>query len=106
LKDFWDSARSTRWDTWCVAQGILLARRVLAEAETLTTLPIDVVLTVDEGGALPPYSGYSTVSFDPDSDDESAPSSTFRFYVHRDGECWIEDENLNEMLDAVMIIRR
>lgn len=106
LEDYWDSATRTEWDTWCVAQGSLLARRVLAEAERFTPLPIDVALTVDEGGALPPYSGYTTVSFGPDSGDESEPSSTFRFYVHRDGDCWIEDDDIHDKLDAVMILRR
>jgi hypothetical protein len=89
-----------------VAQGVLLGREVLAEAERLTPLPIDVVLTVDEGGALPPYTDYSTVSFGPDSGEESVPSSTFRFYVHRDGHCWIDDGAIQDKRDALMIMRR
>jgi hypothetical protein len=106
LEDYWDGATSTSWDAWCVAQGVLLGRGVLAEAERLTDLPIDVVVTLDEGGALPPYTDYSTVSFGPDSGDESEPSSTFRFYVHRDEHCWIGDDAIHDKRDALMILRR
>jgi hypothetical protein len=107
LEDWWDSASSMRWDIWCVGQGVLLARAVIAAADTLTPLPVDVVLTLDPGGAEPPHDSYSTVSFSPDSTDlVSVPSSTFRFYVHRDGDCWIEDGRLEEKLDGVMILRR
>jgi hypothetical protein len=106
LEDYWDEAASTSWDAWCVAQGVLLGRDVLAKAEGLTDLPIDVVVTVDEGGALPPYTDYSSVSFGPDSGDESVPSSTFRFYVHRHGDCWIEDDAIHHKRDALMILRR
>ncbi len=104
--DFYLDDERPDWDSWCLAQGVLLANAALNEAQQITDLPIDVVVTLDQGGALPPYSKYSVVSFSPDSGDYSVPSSTFRFYVHRDGEVWIEDDQLNEMLDAVMIIRR
>jgi len=106
LEDYWDGATSTSWDAWCVAQGVLLGMGVLAKAERVTPLPIDVVITVDEGGALPPYTDYSTVSFGPDSGDESEPSSTFRFYVHRDGHCWIDDDAIHDKRDALLILRR
>jgi hypothetical protein len=104
--DFYlDDTTSTNWDSWCVAQGILLGQAVLAEVGRLTPLPVDVVITVDDGGALPPYTDYSVVSFGPDSGDESAPSSTFRFYVRGNGERWIEDERLDDMRDAILILR-
>ncbi len=106
LEDWWDGASPTTWDTWCVAQGVLLARAVLARAGSVTPLPVDVVLTLDQGGAESPYANYSVVSFTADSGGLTAPNSTFRFYVHRDGECWIEDDRLDEMLDAVMVIRQ
>ncbi len=105
--DFYlDDVQPEEWDRWCVAQGILLAHTVLIEAEKTTNLPIDVVITLDEGGAQPPYANYAVVSFTQDSGDLSGPNSTFRFYVHRDGDNWIEDNKLNEMLDAIMIVRR
>jgi hypothetical protein len=106
LEDYWDSATATSWDAWCVAQGVLLGRGVLAKAERLTPLPIDVVVTVHEGGALPPYADTLSVSFGPDSGDVSEPSSTFRSYVHRDGQCWIDDDAIYSKRDAVMILRR
>ena len=53
--DFYvEDEQPEKWDSWCVAQGVLLAYAVLSEAEKITNLPIDVVITLDEGGAQPP----------------------------------------------------
>jgi hypothetical protein len=42
---------SPGWAADCVAQGVLLAARVLEATAAITTLPIDVVVTVEPGRA-------------------------------------------------------
>jgi hypothetical protein len=105
LLDYYEDDVAVPWELWCVAQGIMFARKVLAATKMLTAMPVDVVLTLDQGGAIAPYTQQSIVSFTPDSGDLSAPSSTIRFYVRRDGHRWIDDEAINDMHDAIMIIR-
>jgi hypothetical protein len=75
---------SEGWEVQCVGQGVMLGREVLAAAQLLTPLPVDVVISVNQAGEF--------------------PSSTFRFYVHRTGDLWIND-NLAGFTEAVMIIR-
>jgi hypothetical protein len=75
--------RSEGWEVECVGQGVTLARRVLAAAQLLTSFPIDVVISVDQTGEF--------------------PSSTFRFYVHRPDDQWMNDD-LNGFSEAVLIV--
>ena len=65
------------WDTYCVGQGVLLARRVLSCVARLTQLPVLVSLSV-EGGST-----------------EERPPVTFSFFVSR-----AADPLLSEDLDA------
>jgi hypothetical protein len=106
LEDYFDEDTAVPWDLWCVAQGVLFARAVLDAVAGLTSLPVDVVLTLDPGGTAPPYDKWSTVSFNADPEDlHSVASSTIRFYVRRDGDRWIDDDAIGEKVDAIMIIR-
>ncbi len=73
------------WPARCVGQGILLGRRVVAEAALVTGTPVDVVISVDPG------------------DDEYASSATFRFYGRRD-DPWITDD-LDAYGEPVLVLR-
>lgn len=81
LDDFVDVGRAG-WEVICVAQGVLLARRVIDSAAALSPLPVDVVISVDSGG---PWQVGDSVF-------ETIPSSTFRFFVHRDDEPWMSED--------------
>ena len=107
LEDYLEEETPVRWDLWCVAQGVIFARAVLDAVAVLTSLPVDVVLTLDQGGTAPPGAERSTVSFNQDTEDfnVSVPSSTIRFYVRRDGDRWIDDDAIDEMFDVIMIVR-
>ena len=73
------------WPVRCVGQGLLLGRRVIAEAALVTGTPIEVVISVDPG------------------DETCAPSSTFRFYGRRDDPWLIED--LDRYGEPVLVLR-
>jgi hypothetical protein len=73
------------WPARCVGQGLLLGRRVLAEAAMVTGTSIDVVISVDPG------------------DETCAPSSTFRFYGRR-GDPWLTGD-LDAYGEPVLVLR-
>lgn len=83
------------WPAVCVAQGVLLAARVFDLAAALTPSPIDVVVSVD------------SASFRQIGDEimETYPSSTFRFFVHREGQLWLS-EDLDGFTEAVAVLQR
>jgi hypothetical protein len=83
------------WPVICVAQGVLLAGRVFDCAAELSPLPIDVVVSVDSGG--PRQVGDDVI--------ETYPSSTFRFFVHREGQPWLS-EDLGGFTEAVALLQR
>ena len=87
---------SAGWSAICVAQGVLLAERVFDIAAAMTPLPIDVVVSVDLGG--PRKVGDAII--------ESYPSSTFRFFVHREGQPWISKNDLDGFTEPVALLQR
>ena len=74
LDDLVDTGKAG-WAVDCLVQGVLLAGRVFEAVAALTSLPIDVVVSVDLGGRR--EGGDQVI--------ESYPSSTFRFFGHREG---------------------
>jgi hypothetical protein len=73
------------WPARCVGHGVLLGRRVIADAAMVTGTPIEVVISVDPG------------------DETCAPSATFRFYGRRD-DPWLT-EDLDAYGEPVLVLR-